>query len=70
MPPVPEMSVVIYVILGAAIVVKGLLFAFCYAIRKLSDSVVVLAEDHRNDVLSNSVAVLTASIAAYVQPNR
>lgn len=69
-PPMPSLTRIMYFILGGVILMKALLFMYCYAIRKTSDSVLVLAEDHRNDVLSNVVAVITATIAAHVQPPR
>ena len=48
-------------------VLKFLLYIYCtYANQRLSmpmDSMDALAEDHLNDVMSNSVAIVTAAIA-------
>lgn len=60
------MSPLMFGILGAAVVLKGVMFFYCYGLRHLSDATLVLAEDHRNDVLSNSVAIATSAIAAHV----
>lgn len=60
------MDVLMFGILGAAVVLKGIMFIYCNMLRHLSDSTLVLAEDHRNDVLSNSVAIATSAVAAYV----
>ena len=46
-----------YAILGAATAVKILLWLYCVALQHKSDSVMALAEDHRNDILSNATAI-------------
>jgi divalent metal cation (Fe/Co/Zn/Cd) transporter len=57
----------LYIILGVGIVLKLLLWIYCLRINASaalsSDTVAALAEDHFNDVLSNSAAIITASIA-------
>ncbi|GBG28725.1 Metal tolerance protein 9 [Hondaea fermentalgiana] len=50
-------------LLGTAILVKLCLFVVCHAYRDESDSMMVLAEDHRNDILSNGIALATAFLA-------
>lgn len=62
-PPVPEMNVGVYVIVVLAILLKAGLFVVCSLLRDVSDSALVLAQDHKNDVLSNTVAVIAAAIA-------
>jgi cation diffusion facilitator family transporter len=56
----------IYGLLGVGIVLKLVLWTYCVQVQKAtaSDSVKALAEDHLNDVMSNSVAVVCLSIAA------
>ncbi|KAH7107492.1 CDF-like metal transporter [Auriculariales sp. MPI-PUGE-AT-0066] len=46
---------------GAALFVKFLLFLYCFGIRKHSSQVQVLWEDHRNDIVLNSFALLMSS---------
>ncbi|KAF5356243.1 hypothetical protein D9756_003710 [Leucocoprinus leucothites] len=43
---------------ASALVVKFILFVYCYSIRKRSSQVQVLWEDHRNDLWINSFGVL------------
>eukprot|EP00510_Aplanochytrium_minuta_P003750 CAMPEP_0184007018 /NCGR_PEP_ID=MMETSP0954-20121128/1067_1 /TAXON_ID=627963 /ORGANISM="Aplanochytrium sp, Strain PBS07" /LENGTH=565 /DNA_ID=CAMNT_0026285735 /DNA_START=469 /DNA_END=2166 /DNA_ORIENTATION=- len=50
-------------LLVSAIAIKGVLFICCYSLKERSHSVMVLAEDHRNDVFSNSVALVTAYLS-------
>jgi len=47
-------------LLGSAIIIKLILFILCRSAKNESDSMMVLSEDHRNDVLSNGVALFTA----------
>lgn len=49
---------------GAATVVKVFLYFLCKALADRSSSAMALAEDHRNDILSNTVAIATAAIAS------
>lgn len=71
---IPDLNVSfdLYIILGVGVVLKCLLFFYCSFIQKSlttgKDMVEALAEDHLNDVLSNSIALLTASLAFYL-PN-
>lgn len=67
-PPVPDMDLLMYCILGSVIFVKTVLFFVCNALRHVSDSAMVLAEDHRNDILSNSMAIGAAVISIHVKP--
>jgi len=55
-------------ILLIAVVVKVILFILCSALSKHSPSLLTLAEDHRNDVLTNTMA-LTTGLIAHVYPN-
>ena len=59
----PELNEVTVILLLSAIAVKALLFLSCMAYRNRSHSIMVLAEDHRNDVLSNGVALGTAYLS-------
>eukprot|EP01032_Pedospumella_encystans_P012246 gene12246-14181_t len=63
--PVIDLTTVMYVILGVGIVLKFVLWVYCLRLNKTlkSDTVTALAEDHFNDVLSNTAALITASIA-------
>ena len=60
-----DMGVVAYLVLGIGTAAKGLLYLYCRTFQG-SDSVAALAEDHLNDVMSNSAAIITAGIAANV----
>eukprot|EP00802_Teleaulax_amphioxeia_P014859 Tamp_14938.p1 GENE.Tamp_14938~~Tamp_14938.p1 ORF type:complete len:458 (+),score=77.41 Tamp_14938:158-1531(+) len=53
-----------YLILGAATLSKLLLFFLCSALKEKSASALALAEDHFNDILSNSGAMATAAAAS------
>jgi len=59
-----------YTILGIGILMKFLLWRYCTwaqnSLHLSSDMLDALAEDHLNDVMSNSVAVITLAIAAEV----
>jgi len=63
--PVIELHLADTAILIFAVIVKAILFFYCNAIRNQSPSALALAEDHRNDVLSNTMAILTATVAFY-----
>ncbi|OQS02878.1 Cation Diffusion Facilitator (CDF) Family [Thraustotheca clavata] len=64
---IPElfMSILTISVLIFAIVVKLLLWFICSQIAHVSPSAAALAQDHRNDVFSNSIAVITSVIAHY-----
>lgn len=47
---------------GAVIVVKSVLWIICYKLRNESDSVAALAQDHRNDVISNSLTLICIAV--------
>lgn len=63
--PSLHLNALTYAVLGTAIGLKLGLYFYCTKLRSSSPSAMALAEDHRNDVLSNLVAVLTASIAHF-----
>ena len=42
-----------YIILGVATAAKVVLFAYCFSLKGQSDSMMALAEDHSNDIISN-----------------
>jgi len=64
---IPELDVTeaLYAILGVGIGLKFFLWLYCSHINKTakSDMIEALAEDHFNDVISNTVAIATAAIA-------
>ncbi|TFY81024.1 hypothetical protein EWM64_g2992 [Hericium alpestre] len=49
------------VAVGAALGVKFILFLYCYSLRKKSSQVLVLWEDHRNDLFINSFGLLMSA---------
>jgi cation diffusion facilitator family transporter len=51
-------------IVSTGIVLKLILYVLCQSLASRSASIGVLAEDHRNDVLANSVALGSAIVAA------
>mmetsp|Transcript_10411 Transcript_10411/g.14342 ORF Transcript_10411/g.14342 Transcript_10411/m.14342 type:complete len:402 (-) Transcript_10411:66-1271(-) len=57
-----------YLILSIGTFLKILLFFYCNAVNKIakSDTLAALAEDHLNDVFSNTAAIVTISIASQV----
>ena len=55
----------LYIILGVAAGLKVLLYIYCVALQKHSESMLALAEDHRNDIMSNIVAILTGALASW-----
>lgn len=59
------MTLMLYVILGVAAGLKVILYAYCVALQKQSESMLALAEDHRNDIMSNVVAILTGAAASW-----
>jgi divalent metal cation (Fe/Co/Zn/Cd) transporter len=46
---------------ATALVVKFLLFVYCYSVRKHSSQVQVLWQDHRNDLWINGLAILMST---------
>lgn len=58
-----NMTPITIAVLCFAIVVKLFLWFICSRIAKTSPSADALAQDHRNDVFSNSVAVITSLVA-------
>ncbi len=64
-PPELDMTPMLYIILGVAAGLKVLLYAYCVVLQKQSESMLALAEDHRNDIMSNVVAIVTGGIASY-----
>ena len=69
------MTGVSYAILAIGVAMKLVLYIYCSWAKTVlhSDSLAALAEDHLNDVLSNTVAIMTMTIAAqtpfwYIDP--
>eukprot|EP00210_Caulerpa_lentillifera_P006876 g6573.t1 len=63
-PPVPKIDVPVYAIVSIAIFLKAILFVYCYLNRTASDAILVLAQDHKNDIISNTVVIITAGVAS------
>ncbi len=63
LPPL-DMGWLMYAILGAATAVKVVLFIYCFALKNQSDSMLALAEDHSNDIVSNLGAIACGAIAS------
>jgi divalent metal cation (Fe/Co/Zn/Cd) transporter len=61
--PELEVTMATKAILISATALKIGLFIMCNRLRKVSGTAMALAEDHRNDVLSNVTAITTAVIA-------
>eukprot|EP01012_Entosiphon_sulcatum_P023160 TRINITY_DN2813_c0_g1_i1.p1 TRINITY_DN2813_c0_g1~~TRINITY_DN2813_c0_g1_i1.p1 ORF type:complete len:410 (+),score=68.19 TRINITY_DN2813_c0_g1_i1:42-1232(+) len=59
-----KLNVFTYAAMGCTIVFKFFLMLYCRKNAHLSESVAALGDDHRNDVLSNSVGVLGAILAS------
>eukprot|EP00924_Labyrinthula_sp_SR-Ha-C_P013973 maker-scaffold_5-snap-gene-19.7-mRNA-1 protein AED:0.04 eAED:0.04 QI:131/1/1/1/1/1/5/52/381 len=62
---VPEITTGIVILLTSAIFIKLVLFIVCYKNRDRAHSLIVLYEDHYNDVLSNFAALVTAYFCQY-----
>lgn len=54
----------LYAILGAATGIKIILLLYCVALQSRSESMLALAEDHRNDIASNLGAIACGAIAS------
>ncbi|KAI8462623.1 MAG: cation efflux protein [Monoraphidium minutum] len=65
--PVLQLGPVMYAVLGSATVAKLVCFVVCNALKGRSDSMLALAEDHINDVMSNLAAVGAAAATTLVQ---
>lgn len=63
-----RIDAVAYAIIGTTIVLKSFLFVFCYRYRNESDSVAALAQDHFNDIATNT-STLIALILLGQYPN-
>lgn len=63
-----RIDAVSYAVIGATIFTKACLWLYCFPLRKQSDSVAALTQDHRNDVITNS-ATLVALILLGSFPN-
>lgn len=63
--PTLEVNFYLYAILGVGILLKFVLWVYCVRLNAVakSDMLDALAEDHLNDVLSNTAAMITASVA-------
>ena len=68
--PQLDLTILCYAMLLGATLLKGILYLYCSYISRFvqSDTLEALIEDHLNDVMSNSVAIVTAS-TAYNFPN-
>ncbi|KAK9828197.1 hypothetical protein WJX74_002590 [Apatococcus lobatus] len=62
--PELDMGLMMYSILGAAVGLKILLYLYCVALKSRSDSMLALAEDHLNDIMSNITAIVCGAIAS------
>jgi len=51
--------------LAAVVVIKLFLLVFCLSYAKGSESAAALAQDHRNDVISNSFSIAAVLLAFY-----
>lgn len=63
--PTLELDAIAYYVLGVVLLVKGVLWLYAFALRKVSDSAAALAEDLLNDSMGCFVAIVTASIASH-----
>lgn len=63
--PELHLGVLMFVILGIATAAKLALYFYCVRLAGRSDSMLALAEDHINDVMSNMGAIITAFPASY-----
>ncbi|KAK9817796.1 hypothetical protein WJX72_002302 [[Myrmecia] bisecta] len=61
--PQLEAGVAMYAILGGGTLAKLILWIYCRRLQGSSDSMVALAEDHLNDVMSNLGAIATVTLA-------
>jgi cation diffusion facilitator family transporter len=64
--PVIDASLVMYLVLGSATVLKAVCYAICQVLASRSDSMEALAEDHLNDIMSNIAAAATAALATQI----
>lgn len=62
-PQSPKFETYSIVIVSCAIGIKSALFVMCWSVSKYSSSMLVLAEDHRNDVLANITALIAGLVA-------
>jgi len=60
-----EFGPLMYIILGATTALKIPLYFYCVLLEGSSASMGALAEDHRNDVLANMTALVTAGVASW-----
>jgi cation diffusion facilitator family transporter len=56
-------------LLAGTTVLKVILYVYCYPLQKLSDGMKAVTEDHLNDIMSNTIALLAALVARYVPNN-
>jgi len=62
-----DAGLIMYIVLGSATALKLICYVLCVALASKSDSMVALAEDHLNDIMSNVAAAVTAAIATRVE---
>lgn len=65
--PELELGLVMYVVLLTATVAKLVCFVVCASLKSKSDSMMALAEDHLNDIMSNMAAVAAAALTQFVE---
>jgi divalent metal cation (Fe/Co/Zn/Cd) transporter len=70
--PQLEVGLILYAILFVGILLKLVLFIYCRQVNLIlrNDMLEALAEDHFNDVISNTAAVVTAAVAYNTKVNR
>jgi len=66
-PDQPHLTEFMQILFSCAIGCKVFLYFYCVRFRNQSDMCKVLAEDHRNDVLNNTTALVCASVASAFQ---
>lgn len=64
--PALDASPVIFAILGGAVGLKVCLYFICVSMREYSATMLALAEDHLNDIMSNLGAIFGVAIASQV----
>ena len=69
--PILDNGLIVYIVIGVGVGMKLALGAYCIIAnkgpdgRKKSDQLEALAEDHMNDVVSNTAAIITLAIALH-----
>lgn len=63
--PIVDVSLPTLAVLVATVLSKALLWVYCAAVEEDSSTALALAEDHANDVASNTVAILACGLATW-----